>query len=63
MTWRIQRWETVADGAPPGMTSVWRIVPPERHADFVAREIGVLAGVTVLLGVVAVGLVGRRRPE
>jgi hypothetical protein len=53
----------MGEGAPPGMTSVWRIVPPERYADFVVREIGVLAGVTALLGGVAVGLVGRRRPE
>jgi hypothetical protein len=36
---------------------VWRIVPPERYSDFVARETEVLAGVTVLVGGVAVGLV------
>jgi ABC-type transport system involved in multi-copper enzyme maturation permease subunit len=53
----------IGDGAPPGMTSVWRIVPPERYADFVVREIGVLAGASLLFGGVAVALVGRRRPE
>lgn len=53
----------LGEGAPPGMTSVWRIVLPGRYPDFVAREIGFLAGVTALLGVAAVGLVGRRRPE
>jgi hypothetical protein len=53
----------MGEGAPPGTTPVWRIVPPERYSDFVARETVVLAGVTVLVGGVAVGLVGRRRPE
>ena len=51
------------EGIPPGMTSVWRIVPPERFGLYVAREIGVLAGAIVLLGGAAVVLVGSRRPE
>jgi hypothetical protein len=51
------------EGAPPGMTSVWRIVPPERFGLYVAPEIGVLALALVILGGAAVLLVGRRRPE
>lgn len=51
------------EGAPPGMVSVWRVVPPERFGLYVVREIGVLALVIVVLGGAAVMLVGRRRPE
>ena len=51
------------EGAPPDMTSVWRIVPPERFGLYVARELGVLAAGTVVIGGLAAVLVGRRRPE
>lgn len=51
------------EGAPPGMTSVWRIVPPERFGLYVAREIGALAIVVAAAGTLAIVLVASRRPE
>ena len=51
------------EGVPPDMTSVWRIVPPERFGLYVARELGVLAFVIAVLGGAAILLVGARRPE
>lgn len=51
------------EGAPPGMSPVWKIVPPEQFDVYEAREIGALAITAVLLGALALLLVGRRRPE
>ena len=51
------------EGTPPGMSAVWKIVPPEQFGVYAAREIGALALTAVLLGGVALLLVGRRRPE
>ena len=51
------------EGTPPGMSAVWKIVPPEQSGVYAAREMGVLALTAVLLGGVALLLVGRRRPE
>jgi hypothetical protein len=51
------------EGAPPGMTSVWRIVPPERFGLYIAREIGALAIVVAAAGTLAIVLVASRRPE
>jgi hypothetical protein len=51
------------EGAPPGMSPVWKIVPPEQFDVYEAREIGALALTAVLLGALALLLVGRRRPE
>jgi hypothetical protein len=51
------------EGAPPGMTSVWRIVPPERFGLYVLREVTVLGVTTVIVGALATALVARRRPE
>jgi ABC-type transport system involved in multi-copper enzyme maturation permease subunit len=53
----------MGEGAPPDMTSVWRIVPPERFGLFVAREAAVLAVTIVAIGGLGVVLVGSRRPE
>jgi hypothetical protein len=52
-----------AEGGPPGMTSVWKVVPPERHALHAAREVAALAAGTLAIGTLAIGLIGRRRPE
>jgi hypothetical protein len=51
------------EGGPPGMTSVWRIVPPAAFDLYVAREIGVLAAAFLIVGGLTAGLVHRRRPE
>lgn len=51
------------EGAPPGMVSVWRVVPPELFGLYVAREIGALALVLVIIGGATALLVGVRRPE
>lgn len=45
------------------MTSVWRIVPPDRYPTYVAREIGALALVAFAVGAVSMVLVSARRPE
>ena len=55
--------EMTGEGGPPGMTSVWKIVPPEAFGLYVTREIGVLVAVFIIVGVATVGLVGVRRPE
>ena len=53
----------MGEGAPPDMTSVWRIVPPERFGLYVARELGVLAVTIVVIGGMSLVLVGSRRPD
>ncbi|MGH2445397.1 MAG: hypothetical protein ACRDGD_05085 [Candidatus Limnocylindria bacterium] len=55
--------EMTGEGGPPGMTSVWKVVPPDAFGLYVAREIGVLAVVFVVVGVATVGAVRVRRPE
>ena len=55
--------EMTGEGGPPGMTSVWKIVPPEGFGLYVIREIGVLGLAFLIVGVATVGLVGVRRPE
>jgi hypothetical protein len=54
--------EMTGEGGPPGMTSVWKVVPPEAFGLYVVREIGVLAAVFAVVGAGTVGLVRRRRP-
>ena len=51
------------EGGPPGMTAVWKIVPPEAFDIYVAREIGVLAAAFSIVTIFTVALVHRRRPE
>jgi hypothetical protein len=51
------------EGGPPGMTSVWRVVPPEAFGLYVAREIGALVTLFLVVGVATFGLVRTRRPE
>lgn len=51
------------EGGPSGMTSVWKIVPPEAFDLYVAREIGVLALAFLVAGLATLGLVRRRRPQ
>lgn len=51
------------EGAPPGMNSVWRVVPPERYPLYVVREIGALGLVVVAVGALAALMVRARRPE
>lgn len=55
--------EMTGEGGPPGMTSVWKVVPPEAFDLYVAREIGVLVAVFLVVGVATVGVVRSRRPE
>lgn len=52
-----------AEGGPPGMISVWKIVPPEAFGLYVAREIGVLVAAFMGAGLATLALVRRRRPE
>lgn len=47
---------------PPGMTMMSYLVPAERYPEFVAREAGALAIITVLAGLLAVGVIRSRRP-
>lgn len=47
----------------PGTTPVWLVVPPELYGSFVARELGVLMLVLVVVAGLAVVIVGARRPE
>lgn len=54
--------EMTGEGGPPGMTSVWKIVPPEAFDLYVAREIGVLVVASVVAAAGALGLIQRRRP-
>lgn len=54
--------EMSGEGEPPGTTMVWRVVPPEAIGLYVAREVGVLAGVFAVAAGASVVLVRRRRP-
>ena len=58
-----EAFNEMGEGAPPDMTSVWRIVPPERFGLYVARELGVLAVTIVVIGGMSLVLVGSRRPD
>ena len=51
------------EGGPPGMTSVWKVVPPEAFGVYVAREIGALVALFLIVGVASLGLVRTRHPE
>lgn len=55
--------QMTGEGEPPGMTSVWKVVPPEAFGLYVAREIGVLVLAFAIVGIATVALVQRRRPE
>jgi hypothetical protein len=55
--------EMTGEGAPPGTTSVWKIVPPDAFGLYVAREVGVLVGVFSAVGVASWFIVERRRPH
>ena len=57
-----EAFNEMGEGAPPDMTAVWRIVPPERFGLFTAREAGLLAFTIVVIGGVGFVLVGSRRP-
>lgn len=48
---------------PPGLTMVYLATPPELYPAFAWREIGALAGVSLLIGALALWLVGYRRPD
>jgi hypothetical protein len=50
-------------GELPGLTKVYRVVPPERYPVFVAREIGALAVISIVAVGAALLLVRSRRPE
>lgn len=50
-------------GMPPGMTQVYFAAPPELYPLFVAREIGALALVSVLVGGLALWVIKWRRPD
>ena len=54
--------EMTGEGGPPGMTSVWKIVPPDAFGLYVAREIGALGAVLILVTAGSAALVGVRRP-
>jgi hypothetical protein len=58
-----EAFNEIAEGAPPGMSPVWRIVPPQRFGLYVAREAGLLTATIVVIGGLGVLLVGSRRPE
>ena len=51
------------DGQLPGLTRVYRVVPPERYPVFVAREMGALFVVSIVAIGAALLLVRSRRPE
>lgn len=51
------------EGGPPGMTSVWKVVPPEAFGLYVAREIGVLVLASTVAGAATIGVLERRRPS
>jgi len=55
--------EMTGEGGPPGMTSVWKVVPPQAFGLYVAREIGVLLAAFLVAGAATVAVVRRRRPE
>lgn len=50
------------EGGPPGMTSVWKIVPPDAFGLYVVREIGVLVVAFAVAGAATTALIQRRRP-
>ena len=50
-------------GMPPGMSQVYLTTPPELYPVFVAREIGALALVGVLVGGLALWVIRWRRPD
>ena len=50
-------------GMPPGMSQVYLTTPPELYPVFVAREIGALALVGVLVGGLALWVLRWRRPD
>lgn len=50
-------------GSPPGMTNVWRVLPPERYPLWVARESGFFVVVALVAGLLATRLVISRRPD
>jgi hypothetical protein len=50
-------------GTPPGMSQVYLTTPPELYPVFVAREIGALAVVSVLVGGLALWVIRWRRPD
>ena len=51
------------DGMPRGLSQVYLAAPPELYPVFVAREIGALALVSVLVGGVALWVIRWRRPD
>jgi hypothetical protein len=55
--------EMTGEGGPPGMTSVWKIVPPQAFDLYVVREIGALVTAFVVLGAGSLFIVHRRRPD
>ena len=55
--------EMTGEGGPPGMTSVWKVVPPQAFGLYVTREIGVLLAAFLVAGAATVAVVRRRRPE
>lgn len=55
--------EMTGEGGPPGMTSVWKVVPPEAFDLYVAREIGVLIVAFLVVVAATWGVVRSRRPE
>jgi hypothetical protein len=54
--------QMTGEGGPPGMTSVWKITPPDAFGLYVAREIGALGVVLVLATAGSAALVAVRRP-
>ena len=54
--------QMTGEGGPPGMTSVWKVVPPDAFGLYVAREIGALGVVLVLATAGSAALVAVRRP-
>jgi hypothetical protein len=55
--------ETTGELIVPGTTAVWLVVPPELYGLFVARELGALMAVLVVVSALAVAVVVARRPE
>ena len=51
------------EGGPPGMTAVWKVVPPEVFEIYVAREIGAMLALFLVVGLATLGLVRTRGPE
>jgi hypothetical protein len=55
--------QMTGEGGPPGMIAVWKVVPPEAFDMFVAREIGAMVALVLIVGLATLGLVRTRRPE